>query len=245
MDKVSQTGSKEDVEQWKALLNTYLSAFDWEAAESTVKKILEAVPTDEYSLDIYKKLQSWKDYVIKDETLLGYKGISNDIDIPYGVKCLDFYSSNLHYKKDKITITIPETVIKIKNFTFSAFCHRYHDLQEIFIPNSVQEIDERVFYVSDPDRNYWPKIYLPERFIDCKFIRKEGFDIGPLDFYNKDDFIFYSGEQTLEGVREIEIKNKKEQSANRRALGVCQHCGGVFKGFFNPRCTSCGREKDY
>ncbi len=240
--KVSQTGSKEDVEQWKALLNTYLTAFDWEAAESTVKKILEAVPTDEYSLDVYKKLQSWKDYVIKEGTMLEYKGISNAIDIPYGVKCLDFYAINLAYVKGKITITIPETVIKIKDFAFS---HRYLDLQEIFIPNSVQEIDERVFYVSDPYRNYWPKIYLPERFMDCKFIMKEGFDTGPLDFYNKDDFIFYSGEQTLEGVREIEIKNKKEQSANRRALGVCQHCGGVFKGFFNPRCTSCGKEKDY
>lgn len=34
------------------------------------------------------------------------------------------------------------------------------------------------------------------------------------------------------------IKNRKDQ-------GVCQHCGGNFKGLISKRCTLCGKEKDY
>ena len=38
-----------------------------------------------------------------------------------------------------------------------------------------------------------------------------------------------------EGIREF----------NYRSIGVCQHCGGDFKGFFTKTCTKCGRAKDY
>ena len=32
----------------------------------------------------------------------------------------------------------------------------------------------------------------------------------------------------------------------RRAAGVCQYCGGVFKkGLFSTKCTECGKKKDY
>lgn len=30
-----------------------------------------------------------------------------------------------------------------------------------------------------------------------------------------------------------------------RARGVCQHCGGAFKGVFKMVCADCGRPKDY
>lgn len=39
--KVSVTGSDEDVTQWKQLVNTYFSAFDYKAAEQVLKKILD------------------------------------------------------------------------------------------------------------------------------------------------------------------------------------------------------------
>lgn len=143
--KVSQTGSKEDVEQWKALLNTYLTAFDWDAAESTVKKILEAVPADEYSLDVYKKLQTWKDYVIKDETLLEYKGISNVIDIPYGVKILrgiyKNYCSPISQQPGEKTLKIPETVTDIECVIDIAL------YREIFVPSSVKKYPMTPFYI--------------------------------------------------------------------------------------------------
>ncbi|MBD5103288.1 MAG: TIR domain-containing protein [Ruminococcaceae bacterium] len=33
--------------------------------------------------------------------------------------------------------------------------------------------------------------------------------------------------------------------SKRRLDRMCQHCGGTFKGLFNPKCTYCGQEKDY
>lgn len=32
---------------------------------------------------------------------------------------------------------------------------------------------------------------------------------------------------------------------NRRIAGICQHCGGSFKGLFRRTCSSCGKRKDY
>lgn len=32
---------------------------------------------------------------------------------------------------------------------------------------------------------------------------------------------------------------------SRQSKGVCQYCGGNFKGIFNKVCTNCGRKKDY
>lgn len=31
----------------------------------------------------------------------------------------------------------------------------------------------------------------------------------------------------------------------RRAAILCQHCGGEFQGFFTPKCSRCGKTKDY
>ncbi len=35
------------------------------------------------------------------------------------------------------------------------------------------------------------------------------------------------------------------QKANYRAQGLCQYCGGKFKGLFSKSCSSCGQKKDY
>ena len=45
-------------------------------------------------------------------------------------------------------------------------------------------------------------------------------------------------------VRELRQKEKQEY-AHRRLLGMCQYCGGEFKGFFTKKCVECGRQKDY
>ena len=50
--KVSITGSKEDVEQWRELLRRYYDSGDFQEAEKIVKKILEAIPSDEDAGDI-------------------------------------------------------------------------------------------------------------------------------------------------------------------------------------------------
>ncbi len=43
------------------------------------------------------------------------------------------------------------------------------------------------------------------------------------------------------------LNNKRieEEKLNRRKQGLCQHCGGTFKGLFTKKCVKCGKEKDY
>ena len=39
---------------------------------------------------------------------------------------------------------------------------------------------------------------------------------------------------------------EKKQKEDRRAAGVCQHCGGTFKKtLFSCKCSQCGKKKDY
>ena len=45
-----------------------------------------------------------------------------------------------------------------------------------------------------------------------------------------------------------EIKKQEEinkQQEQYRNAGVCQYCGGSFKGLFTKTCTECGKKKDY
>jgi hypothetical protein len=39
--------------------------------------------------------------------------------------------------------------------------------------------------------------------------------------------------------------NHESIAKRRQSLGVCQHCGGNFKGLFRKKCSSCGKLKDY
>ena len=43
------------------------------------------------------------------------------------------------------------------------------------------------------------------------------------------------------------LKRQEEELARnqRRTAGLCQHCGGTFKGLFSKKCSSCGMRKDY
>ena len=52
---------------------------------------------------------------------------------------------------------------------------------------------------------------------------------------------------TLEKERKtaIEQEEQRQLQSNRRQQGVCQHCGGAFKGLFTKKCSDCGIEKDY
>ena len=43
------------------------------------------------------------------------------------------------------------------------------------------------------------------------------------------------------------LKRQEEESTRqrRRDAGLCQYCGGTFKGLFSKKCVSCGVRKDY
>ena len=38
---------------------------------------------------------------------------------------------------------------------------------------------------------------------------------------------------------------EERKKADNRKQGVCQHCGGAFKGLLSKKCISCGKDKDY
>lgn len=45
--------------------------------------------------------------------------------------------------------------------------------------------------------------------------------------------------------QEIERCKEEIEKRTRRSQGVCQYCGGAFKGLFSKKCSACGRPKDY
>lgn len=55
--------------------------------------------------------------------------------------------------------------------------------------------------------------------------------------------------ELAEAKRREERKRLEQQrlalEKERREKGVCQHCGGDFKGLFIKKCVYCGRKKDY
>lgn len=48
-----------------------------------------------------------------------------------------------------------------------------------------------------------------------------------------------------EAAEEKKREQEHQVRVQRREQGVCQYCGGRFKGMFTKKCAACGREKDY
>lgn len=51
----------------------------------------------------------------------------------------------------------------------------------------------------------------------------------------------------IENRKEEEAERRREQKRIWRERGLCQHCGGTFKGFIpsNTICSQCGKPKYY
>jgi len=63
-----------------------------------------------------------------------------------------------------------------------------------------------------------------------------------------DAFDFHEIRKSAVQKREQRVtlaKEKRKLQENRRAQGLCQHCGGQLKGLFSKKCTNCGTPKDY
>ena len=136
--KVSVTGTKEDVEQWKRLVETYLHNLDFVAAESVVKKILEAVPSDRFANTLYSQLQDWKYYEVKNSVLIGYSGKQKELILPPGI--IEIYDQAFRANPDIENVIIPDSVRRIGNEAFS-----WTKIMEIILPTSVYELGENVF----------------------------------------------------------------------------------------------------
>lgn len=49
----------------------------------------------------------------------------------------------------------------------------------------------------------------------------------------------------IEQAQDFAALRDKDIKKFRRQLGICQHCGGQFKGLIFKRCSICGKPKDY
>ena len=136
--KVSVTGSRNDVTQWKELVNTYLGRYDYLSAESVVKKILEAEPSDDFANSLYAQLQGWKYCEVVNGRLISYSGKQTELILPTGITeiCDRAFGRNA----DITRVVIPNGVLRIGEEAFT-----WTKLTNIVLPESVIEIGKGAF----------------------------------------------------------------------------------------------------
>ncbi len=141
-----QTGSEEDVWQWKQLLNKYMNAHDYSAAISIVEKILEAVPNDSEANHAYDALRDLQYFDIRNGVLLKYNGKSKIISVPNGVVKINEYAFDADIEK----LILPETYTKIDSCICGGRIH------ELILPKTFAEINTHIC------EEYIGKLILPE-----------------------------------------------------------------------------------
>ena len=115
---------------------------------------------------------------------------------------------------------IPDGVTVIDKSAFRG-CKK---LTTITIPNSVESIGDKAFY-------------------GCESLISVTISEGLMKESESafDDAYFFKNNYEKEQKR----KERLVQMAQYRSKGLCQHCGGVFKGFLTKTCSRCGIEKNY
>ena len=141
-----QTGSEEDVWQWKQLLYKYMNAHDYNAAISIVEKILEAVPNDSEANHAYDALRDLQYFDIRNGVLLKYNGRSKIISVPNGVVKINEYA----FETDIEKLILPETYTKIDSCICGGRIH------ELILPKTFAEINTHIC------EEYIGKLILPE-----------------------------------------------------------------------------------
>ncbi len=144
--KTRQTGSEEDVWQWKQLLYKYMNAHDYSAAISIVKKILEAAPNDSEANHAYDSLRDLQYFDIRNGVLLKYNGKSKIISVPNGVVKINEYAFDADIEK----LILPETYTKIDSCICGGRIH------ELILPKTFAEINTHIC------EEYIGKLILPE-----------------------------------------------------------------------------------
>ena len=142
-----------------------------------------------------------------------------------------FYCENIK------SVIIADSVTRIGSFAFMACA----SLESIIIPDSVTSIGWSAFS--------WCKslksVTVPDSVTS----------IGDHAFLNCDNLTDVKISEALlkksQGAfldtlyDKIKKEIAKEKQEQFRAMGLCQHCGGQFRGLFKKICRECGEPKDY
>lgn len=103
----------------------------------------------------------------------------------------------------------------------------------INIPNNICVLDDYALYSAKVRE----KVVIPS---SVKKIGKAAFKLEPNAYVECQPDSFAYLYCSANG-----IKNSVDMAIEYRAQGVCQHCGGYFKGLIKKVCTACGKPKDY
>lgn len=192
---------------------------------------------------------------IRTIEMYGCKSLER-ISLPQGMTEIDNLAFNGCHSLGEIEI--PGSVTSIGYAAFRG-CFA---LKRVSIPNSVTVIGEEAF----SSCSSLESISIPDSvtsirkcaFFDCKSLREVSIpdsvtSMGEAAFGN------CSSLETVEGYKDkmshcflwTPFKNEMDRAkqealaAERKTSGRCQHCGGKFKGVFAPKCSNCGKTKDY
>lgn len=227
-----QTGTKDDVAQWRALVQKYYGAGDFQAAEQVIKKILEAVPADAEANQIYDDLQVLKYMEVTNGVLVKYTGLSETLIIPNCVKEIGYRAFAYNHTLKRVHIPASVTRIGGEAFFYSA------ELQSVQIPDSVTRIGSKAFH----ECRHLDSVIIPDYF-DFEYISQIFGDKGEDDIDYSSACPWYN--KYRQKYRQDETEKLRKIQQDRRKQWKCQHCGGSFTGFFTFKCTQCGRRKDY
>ena len=141
-------------------------------------------------------------------------------------------------------ITIPNSVKRIGKYAFSG-CKA---LKSITIPNSVTSIGQSAF----SECTALKSITIPNSVTS---IGKNAFEKhSAIKFEGTtEQWIKISGKYpensncvTRDMLESQQQQQQLQQQRQQRiTAGLCQHCGGTFKGLFIKKCANCGEAKDY
>lgn len=154
------------------------------------------------------------------------------------------------WSSDITSITIPDSVEEIGDWAFSS-CYF---LESINIPDSVTQIGDNAFEGCGKIK----QAILPDKYMSEQAAKRLGL---PFNVMTSERKLKEQQEKRRQQEKErqerlarereelrqkLEQQRKEEaQKAEYRSQGVCQHCGGTFKGFFGKSCSACGMKKDY
>lgn len=221
----------------------------------------------------FKNCRNLKTINIPDGTISIYFencGLKN-VNVPNGVKdikfkyCYDLESVNIPESVASIgdeafcgcnslkSVVIPNSVTKIGVRGFS----HCTSLESVIIPDSVTSIAAEAFSgcigftsIIVPDSVIEIGV---DAFIGCKNLKSVKLSKN-LKSIDRRVFRGCIGIETVEKPDSIHFGDvaPNESPYSKRMLielwkskGLCQHCGGAFKGFLSSKCTNCGKPKDY
>lgn len=208
------------------------------------------------------------DFVIRGGVLEKYNGASTHVVIPDSVRCIGEKAFMDTYIE---SVSIPDSVKSIESEAF----FNCRELREIRIPDSVVEIKEdmfgectslssvvlpneltRICFRAFKDCKNLASINIPKsiEYINgydcfegcCNLVNVNFEDLETAErLWSHFPFSPVAREKSAEAEKRRVKEEREYQKESWRRAGVCDLCGGNFKGLITKKCTRCGKNKQY